>query len=240
MKTSTPTADARQTLRKRLRALRRALTPHQQHQAALHLARRLNTLPELHRARHIALYIANDGEIDPAAFARVARARGKHCYLPILHPILKNRLWFCRVGPNDRLHLNRFGIPEPDLRTHPRRPAWSLDCVLLPLVGFDAQGGRMGMGGGFYDRTFAFTRIARRPQPHLIGLAHAGQRVETLPLEPWDVVLQAIVTDRGHFMARHGSRQALSEESERRVFGRVPGHGRHARRRDRRKQIAPD
>ncbi len=93
---------------------------------------------------------------------------------------------------------NRFGIPEPQARhgAHPARrlPAWALDLILLPLVGFDDDGQRMGMGGGFYDRTLAFTRRPG-PRPHLIGLAHECQRVESLPVAPWDVPLDAIVSD---------------------------------------------
>ncbi len=94
---------------------------------------------------------------------------------------------------------NRFGIPEPDTRhgAHRarRQATWTLDVILLPLVGFDDDGQRIGMGGGFYDRTLAFTQRPG-PRPRLIGLAHDCQRVTRLPVAPWDVPLDAIVSDR--------------------------------------------
>src|SRR5687767_13746260 len=92
------------------------------------------------------------------------------------------------------MRRNRFGIPEPTGR---RCAPQQLDLVLLPLVAFDRRGARLGMGGGFYDRTFAFLRVAGRRKPRLVGLAHHFQEVAQLPREPWDVPLAAIVTERG-------------------------------------------
>lgn len=93
---------------------------------------------------------------------------------------------------------NRFGIAEPSLRFGARRPnrlpAWALDTLIVPLVGFDQEANRMGMGGGFYDRTLSFMRY-RRPAPALIGVAHACQQVAHLPVEPWDIPLTTIATD---------------------------------------------
>lgn len=93
---------------------------------------------------------------------------------------------------------NRFGIPEPR-RSQRRLPPWLLQLVLMPLVGFDKRGGRLGMGGGFYDTTFAFKHQKMGARPTLIGLAHACQEVESLPLAHWDVPLNAIATDKHCF-----------------------------------------
>lgn len=189
----------RRELRRQLRRRRRALTPHQRRLASRELCRRLRGLPELQRARRVALYLPNDGEIDPRPLIDWLVARRAQVYLPVLRPLSDNRLWFVRYHAGTRMTRNRFGIAEPDTRFGAQRanrlPAWALDTVLLPLVGFDDDGQRIGMGGGFYDRTFAFVRH-RRPSPRLIGIAHDCQRVDSLPVASWDVPLDAIVSDQ--------------------------------------------
>lgn len=185
----------RKALRKYLREARRALNPEQQQVAAFDLANTLRHHPRVMGARHIALYLPNDGEIDPRIFMEQTRRRNVHFYLPVLHPIHDGQLAFCRYDERTPMTPNRFGIPEPVFNHRLMRPTWSLDVVLMPLVGFDGEGGRLGMGGGFYDRTLAFTRIRPRLRPALIGLAHERQRVDRLPVESWDIPLDAIVTD---------------------------------------------
>ncbi|HSH48239.1 MAG TPA: 5-formyltetrahydrofolate cyclo-ligase [Halomonas sp.] len=189
----------RRALRRTLRSKRRSLTPTQQRAAAVRLTRRLRQLPEIQRARHLALYLPNDGEIDPTHLLPWLKRRGAHAYLPVLKPLAENSLWFVHYHPGTPMVANRFGIPEPCTRhaahTARRRPVWALDVILLPLVGFDENGERLGMGGGFYDRTLAATRRGS-PRPRLIGVAHDCQGVERLPTAPWDVPLDVIVSDR--------------------------------------------
>ena len=190
---------SRTELRKHLRRKRRSLSFEQQQQASEQLALNLLKHPDLHRARHIGIYLANDGEIDPHLYIDLARRKGIHFYLPILHPVYPGKLVFSPYFDGIRLSANRFGIPEPPFPRSRRRPAWALDAVLFPLVGFDESGGRLGMGGGFYDRTFAFSRIRPGMAPKLIGLAHDFQKVRELPIEPWDVPLHGVVTDKGRY-----------------------------------------
>jgi len=194
------TRDAqRRALRRTLRQRRRALSPRQQRLASEALCRRLRRLPEMQRARRVALYLPNDAEIDATPLIAWLRRRGARVYLPVLRPLAENRLWFVHYHAATPMVSNRFGIREPDTRHgahHARQvPPWALDLVLMPLVGFDDQGNRLGMGGGFYDRSFAFTR-QRRPRPRLIGVAHDCQRVDALPVAGWDIPLDAIVSDR--------------------------------------------
>lgn len=186
-------ADSRAALRRELRGRRRALSLPAQRLAARHLAQKLRTLPALTSARHVALYWPNDGEIDPRLLYRLTPRR-HHYYLPVLHACPANTLRFARWRPFMRLARNRFGIPEP----HPAhtRPARAMDVILLPLVGFDAQGNRLGMGGGFYDRTLAFLHRIPRLRPRLVGVAHACQQVDALDAAAWDVPLALIVTDK--------------------------------------------
>lgn len=189
----------RRALRRSLRQQRRALTPKQQQAAASRLTQRLRKLPEIQRARHLALYLPNDGEIDPTPLLAWLKRRNAHAYLPVLKPLAENSLWFVHYHPGTPMVANRFGILEPCTRhaanTARRRPVWALDVILLPLVGFDEYGERLGMGGGFYDRTLAATQRGG-PRPRLIGVAHDCQGVERLPTAPWDVPLDAIVSDR--------------------------------------------
>ncbi|MDX9873284.1 MAG: 5-formyltetrahydrofolate cyclo-ligase [Spongiibacteraceae bacterium] len=180
----------RSALRRQLRRRRQSLTRHQQQRAARRLAAVVLRRPELRRVQHIALYLPQDGEISPLPLVNELLARGKCVYLPVLRP---GSLLRFRRFPAARMRRNRFGIAEPlgrDVRPE------HLDLVFLPLVGFDRYGGRLGMGGGYYDRSFAFVRSGRVRRPLLVGLGHAFQEVERLPIEPWDVPLAAIATER--------------------------------------------
>ncbi|WP_372832367.1 5-formyltetrahydrofolate cyclo-ligase [Pontibacterium sp.] len=191
----------RQQLRQDIRRKRRALTRTEQLRAAKRLHAQLCRRPDFIRARHIALYLPNDGEIDPRPLLESCWKMGKKTYLPVLHPILHNRLWFVPFDRQTKLVRNIYKIEEPPIIKAPRRPPWALDLVLLPLVAFDADGNRMGMGGGYYDRTFSFkSRRQSIPGPKLIGLAHELQRVERLPVENWDIPLAGIISDQASYL----------------------------------------
>ncbi|WP_114416773.1 5-formyltetrahydrofolate cyclo-ligase [Marinospirillum perlucidum] len=197
----------RQQLRQQLRARRRALTPGQQAVAAQQLAHQLHQQSWFQASRRILVYLPNDGEIDPLPLVKLALTMNKEIYLPVLHPLAPRLLWLVRWLPGSTpMEKNRFGIPEPRLKgygleRHRQIPPWAVDSVLLPLVGFDRQGGRLGMGGGFYDRTFDI-RKSRPRQPRLIGLAHTCQEVDSLPVAAWDVPLQGIVTPEAFYPAK--------------------------------------
>lgn len=188
----------RSSLRRHLRQKRRLLTTHQQKLASRQVCQLVRQQPWFIKASSLAVYMAADGEVDPLPIALMAQGMGKKVYLPVLHPLNTNHLLFIRFTPQTPLEKNRFGILEPRLKGYGLKRANScrvqaLDLLLMPLVGFDSQGGRLGMGGGFYDRTLAI-RPNEFKRPKLIGLAHECQKVEQLPLEPWDVPLTGIVT----------------------------------------------
>ncbi len=191
---------SRSQLRRQLRAARRALSRSQQQRAARDLYRQLAQQPMFRRARHIALYLPSDGEIDPRPLLRAAQRRGKATYLPVLSAWPKSKMVFQRVRAGQNLRLNRFKIAEPRANRHQQRRVWTLDLIVLPLVGFDAHGGRLGMGGGFYDRCLAYRALRTQPQkPQLLGVAHECQKVEKLAMASWDVALTATVTDRAWY-----------------------------------------
>lgn len=189
--------DPRRELRRHLRRARRALSSRQQRQASRQLFRRLAQHPLFLRSKHIAFYLANDGEIDPGLLLEHARLLGKVCYVPVLRRWPASKMYFQRLTPEQRWQTNRFGIREPVADSRRQTPPWRLDLVLMPLVGFDARGNRLGMGGGYYDRAFAYRqRRTTWADPRLLGLAHACQKVDALPVATWDIPLDAIITDK--------------------------------------------
>jgi 5-formyltetrahydrofolate cyclo-ligase len=174
-------------LRSTLRHRRQALSADQQGLAARAVSGHIADLPGWSTAQRIALYLAADGEIDTTPLSKLGRAQHKQLFLPVIEA--DNSLRFAEWRPDSVLSKNRFGIPEPPAQAR-CCPAQDLDIVFLPLVGWDLQGGRLGMGGGFYDRT-----LAGITGPLLVGLAHANQQVDCIPREEWDISLNFIASD---------------------------------------------
>lgn len=188
--------DSKIEMRRVRRAARRALSPEQQRRAAAQLAHRVTSLRLFRASRRIACYLANDGEIDPIDVLERIWGLGKLAYLPVLALSSHERLWFAPAIPGVQLATNRLGILEPVAPRRERLRAEDLDLILMPLVAFDVRGNRLGMGGGFYDRSLAF--LGRRRywrKPRLVGLAHDCQRAPLLKPDPWDIKLDAVVTD---------------------------------------------
>ncbi|MBN3564641.1 5-formyltetrahydrofolate cyclo-ligase [Aliamphritea spongicola] len=197
------TADYRQNLRREMRRKRRGLSEQQHKLASQGLLRTIRRLPAFKKSKNVAIYLASDGEIDAKPIIDLCWSLGKNCYLPILHPVKHNRLWFMPYTPRTRLHNNKYKILEPAEVKQPRRPAWAMDLVLLPLVAFDPQGGRLGMGGGYYDRTFSFKQKWRQGGgTKMIGLAHDLQKVEKLEIASWDIPLEGIASDQAFYSSK--------------------------------------
>ena len=196
-----PTSTPEHIQRRLLRRQRAALTPQVQQQCADAMARNLSQQSVFRNARHIALYLPVRGEADPRGIRRHALPR-QQFYLPVLAPFRHDkRLWFIRWNAQTRFRLNRFRIPEPLPRYRQQRAARWLDLVITPLVAFDRSGTRMGMGGGFYDRSFAFKRRAtlHTSRPPLIGIAYDFQAIDKLVRQPWDIPLNGLVSETQFF-----------------------------------------
>lgn len=178
-------------LRKTLRERRRSLPPQQRIAAAEALAGRVLALPFLPTSGYVAGYWAMDGEIALYRWQMQLPAHQTYC-LPVLHDTL---LRFAPWRPGQPLRANRYGIPEPDIDPAHALPAQDMVLVVVPLVGFDPLGRRLGMGGGWYDRSFAF-RQRRSAPPWLVGAGFAAQQVPALPVEDWDVAVDAICTEQ--------------------------------------------
>lgn len=199
---------ARSDQRKQLRALRRALTDSERLERSAALCSRLARQPVFRTSKRIAVYLPTDGEVETAALIELAWHMGKQVYLPVLVPYRGNRLWFARYEPGTRLVNNRFGIAEPAHVHRQRIAPHALDLVLAPLVGFDLNGHRLGMGGGFYDRSFAYLQHRKYwRRPHLIGLAYDFQQLARLPSQPWDVPLAAVATDSAWHEFQKGKKE---------------------------------
>ncbi len=184
-------------LRKKTRTKRRTLSPLEQHQHSGAMTTILCNSALYRNSNRIALYLPTDGEIDPTPLIKQADNHNKSLYLPVLRPHFQHGLWFAEWRSGEQLKPNRFGIDEPIPQRHRIAPPWALDLILLPLVAFDQQGGRLGMGGGFYDHTLAYLKqrkVWRKPK--LIGLAHELQQIKQLASNPWDIPLDGVVTER--------------------------------------------
>ncbi|WP_409420413.1 5-formyltetrahydrofolate cyclo-ligase [Pseudaeromonas sp. ZJS20] len=189
----------RQSLREMARRHRQSLSPHQQQQAATQLKARFIQHPKVQAADTLALYLAMDGELSTQACIQWCWEAGKRVCLPVLHPVHAGHLLFLAYEADTPMQHNRFGIPEPRLDSRTVVPLEQLSLIFTPLVAFDSQGNRLGMGGGFYDRTLAQWH-QHRQGPYPIGLAHDCQRVEQIPSEAWDVPLPEILTPGHHWI----------------------------------------
>lgn len=181
----------RHALRQHVRHLRRALTEEQQVQAAALLAEHAVNFAPLANARHIALFLSVDGEINTRPLIAKLWQQKKQIYLPVLHPFAAGHLLFLRYTPETVLTPNKLRILEPPLDIRSLITLDQLDVMMVPLVAFDSSGQRLGMGGGFYDRTLQNWR-QHRFLP--VGVAHDCQQVEQLPTAEWDVPLPAVLT----------------------------------------------
>ncbi|MEP6884313.1 MAG: 5-formyltetrahydrofolate cyclo-ligase [Gammaproteobacteria bacterium] len=182
-------------LRKQLRAQRRAFSPAEHRHRSSLAARAIAGMPVFRAGKRIALYLPFDRETDTAALIDAARRRGARLFVPV---IVDRRHARIRFYPLDRrTRSGVFGISVPSRLSRPVSPRW-LDLIVIPLVGVDARGRRLGMGGGFYDRALQFRRHRGHwPGPHLVGLAFDCQRTGSGFAESWDVNLDSLATESG-------------------------------------------
>lgn len=178
---------AKARLRRELRAQRQSLSPAQRRTKAQRAARALARAARRWQARHVALYLSLADELDTTLLIEALRRQGCMLYVPVIGRA--SAMSFAQLAPPFR--RNRYGIVEPVLRRAPLR----LDLIVLPLVGFDAAGRRLGMGGGYYDRWLA--THPRSKLPRRVGYAYAAQEVARVPADARDVPLHAVATETG-------------------------------------------
>lgn len=190
-------------LRKSLRQRRAAIGRAERRRAGVSLTRNALRHGLLSRYQRIGIYLAHGAEISTLPLINRALMLKRACYLPMLSFGRGRMLWFNRLQAGQTWVANRFGIPENT--TTQQLHARQLDLLFMPLVGFDDSGNRIGMGGGFYDTALAYLR--RRQvwrKPFLVGVAFECQRINgELPHDPWDVPLDAVLTERGLYRFKH-------------------------------------
>ena len=191
------TSETKREIRAMMRSKRRDLSSTDRERASFDLMKRLLALPGILHARRVAAYVANDGEIDPLPALTELGMTGVHGYLPVLFNTRRPRVRFARYFPNAPLSKGRFDIQIPLHDQKNLLDPVQLDWLLMPLVAFDANGNRLGMGGGFYDASLASRRAKKNwLRPRLIGIAHEFQRVDGLSVDSWDIPLDGILTDQ--------------------------------------------
>ena len=186
-------AAGKRALRIRMRAMRLSLPAAERMRAAEAIVPHLLSLPECRVPGYVAGYWAIGGEL-PLHVLQLRLPPEVVWCLPCIQP--DDSLRFAPWRPGDPLLSNRFGIPEPDLGPDAQLRAADMALILLPLLAFSRDGQRLGMGGGFYDRSLAFRRSGPLP-PRLVGVGYAAQESPAWPGEDWDVHLDAVVTERG-------------------------------------------
>lgn len=187
-------SDTRNTLRSSLRKKRQGLSTEQQLATSLALFNMLGNQDFFRVAQRIAFYQVADSELDPRMLLDLALSEGKSCFLPVIQQDNPEFVSFAPYDASTELVPNKWGIAEPPA-SEVISPT-NFDVVFVPLVAFSKDCFRLGMGKGFYDRTFSFKIFNRRSSPLLVGLAHECQLVDSFPVESWDVRLDAVATEK--------------------------------------------
>jgi 5-formyltetrahydrofolate cyclo-ligase len=185
----------RNLLRRTLRQARQSISQADQYLASEKVLLRIGRHSLFRKATSFSAYLPSDGEINLTPLIKMGLKRGKRCYLPVIDG---KSLVFCRYRIGDPLAKSRYGLLEP-LKIN-SLAASKIDLLLIPLVGFDRQGNRLGMGGGFYDRALQHIRFHNKN--NLWGIGHRSQLIAEVKKRSWDVRLNGVFTDGGVFRTK--------------------------------------
>lgn len=184
------------TLRKQLQQRRNNLSSEEQKTYSEITCQRINKSSVFQSAKHIAFYTPVNGEISPLSLSFTHNTREKSFYLPLLSRQHEHHLFFVKINEETRYKNNIYNIPEPIYKDGDILPIEDLDLVIMPLVAADKRGNRLGMGGGYYDRSFEFKKNNKtNKNPLLMGLAYDFQIVTDLVAEDWDVPLDYLASN---------------------------------------------
>ena len=185
-------------IRQKLRTQRANLTHDLFTSMSANIAKNVKHCDAFKNAKRIGFYHSVRGEADPSTL----QIDDKQFYLPVLSKNKDEGLVFIELNKDTEFMDNKFAIPEPIYNEDKIVAGNILDLVLVPLLGFDKQGHRLGMGGGFYDRCFAFKKQGNA-NPILMGYAYDFQEIDELVPESWDVDLDMIATESGFIVPNH-------------------------------------
>ncbi|VAW86263.1 5-formyltetrahydrofolate cyclo-ligase [hydrothermal vent metagenome] len=181
--------------RQECRNKRKSLLPAYRKKATLAATNNLKKLFCFQKSKRVACYVANDGEISPHLIINFLWKQKKSCYLPALDPLKIKKLRFLTYDRDSQLHNNHYGIAEPNASIKNSLQPWALDLIITPVVGFDCDGHRIGMGGGYYDRTLSYLRTRQHwRKPYIVGFTFDEQELVHIHTNKWDIPMNAIVT----------------------------------------------
>jgi len=191
----------RQILRKKYRHKRRSLDESFQEDSSYQLVENIKRLSRLKTINNIAVYLANDGELNLSPLINWCWESHINTYLPVIHPFCSGHLLFLQYHESSVMQKNCYDILEPRLDVRKVLPVSSLDIILTPLVAFDDTGARLGMGGGYYDRTLATWYKSKNTlnKPYPIGIAHDCQKADNIPIGYWDIPIPEVITPTKHY-----------------------------------------
>ena len=181
--------------RQKLLERRKALGPRKREEYSRQIVQNLLEDPLYQGSKVVLLYVSFGTEVQTLALIKHALEQGKEVYLPRTL-LQEKRLSLHRLFELDELEPGAYGILEPP-SGNPELAPEALELVVTPGVGFDLRGGRLGYGGGFYDRLFQ-----EAPKAHRLALAFSCQVVEELPLEPHDQRMERLITEKGPLLCK--------------------------------------
>lgn len=180
----------KKTIRDTMKQIRSKISVSYQVISSNQICTRIRALDHYREAKNIAFYFPAYGEIDLNELWESALLQQKSCYFPVLNEESLT-LSFLPATPTSPFKKNRYGIIEPDVSNDLAIEIEQLDLVFVPLVAFDVHCTRIGMGAGYYDRTFK-----EKENCPLFGIGYQFQRVDYLKPDPWDIQLRAVITQR--------------------------------------------
>ncbi|MEE8494892.1 MAG: 5-formyltetrahydrofolate cyclo-ligase [Xanthomonadales bacterium] len=196
MQTETSRKTKKTALRNELRARRRLLNESDRLALNASINHFLAKFIAEHRPTTIAAFWPFDGEPNLLPTLEAADQQGIRIALPVIRQGPAGRsLIFAQWSTAAEVVKNRYGIPEP--RGSPEIPLINIDLLLMPLVGWDESGNRLGMGAGLYDRALA--PLSQFDVPIRAGVAYQIQKVPSVPNESWDIRLHMLLSETGWF-----------------------------------------
>jgi 5-formyltetrahydrofolate cyclo-ligase len=200
LKSETSQKSKKSALRNELRARRRQLDESERQLMDTSINHFLTSFISEHRPAAIAAFWPFDGEPGLMPSLELSGLRGTQVALPVIRKSPAGQmLIFRQWSPGTRMKTNCYGIPEPD--ETPEIQLSDIDLILIPLVGWDEIGGRLGMGAGFYDR--ALQPFTQSDAPIRAGVAYQLQKVASVPDQPWDIRLHMVLSETGWFTCRN-------------------------------------
>ena len=184
--------DERQMLRNKILGARNLLSASERHAKSSSAIQNFWSLPEMKHWSTLFIYVNFRSELETLELIYQCLSHGKRVAVPLVDASTVSMIPLLIQDPEKDLVPGYYGIPEPDPQKSLRVAAREIDAAVIPGSVFDIQGGRLGYGGGYYDRFL----VNDAPQAKRIGFAFEMQVVEKVPVEPHDQPLDILITEK--------------------------------------------